>query len=95
MEARGWDRDRLAREMCIDVRDYGLTRLALDFYFDVGSTNPNLRMGEDSARQFARAFGVSTELFLELEQSWLASVESAKSVPGKEKDDAGEAWTDR
>jgi hypothetical protein len=71
MDARGWDLDDLAFEMIRDDRDHwGVTRLALDFYFEVGPDMPNMRIGERSAAQLAHAFGVSAEFFLNLERSW-------------------------
>lgn len=70
LEARGWSLDRLAIEMGGDA---ALNRLALDFWITV--QEPNCRMGE-MADQFAQAFGVSVEMFRNLEAAWRASVEA-------------------
>lgn len=72
MESRGWDRDRLAVEMVSGSDDsYGIVRLALDLYFEVGPTDPRVRIGARTAEQLGRAFGVSPEFFLNLERSYL------------------------
>lgn len=66
MEARGWDRDDLASAMACP--DWGITRLSLDFYFDVGPNEPDMLMGD--AEDFARAFGTSASFWLNLEAAW-------------------------
>jgi hypothetical protein len=66
MEARGWGRWELARRM---GGDYGQRRLEIDLYFDVGPQEPGLRIGD--GEDFARAFGVDAEFFLNLETAWL------------------------
>jgi hypothetical protein len=66
MEARGWDRDELARRM---GGEWKLNRVVLELYFEIGPTEPNLRMGD--GEDFAQAFGVSAELFQNLEKAWL------------------------
>lgn len=77
IEARGWSLDDLAMRMAgRDREQFGIQRLALDFYFDVGPTEPDLRMGEDSARMMAAVFDVDTDYFINLERAWLAWVES-------------------
>lgn len=69
MDERGWDRDRLATAMmAADDDNWGIWRLAIDFYFEVGPTERNLRLDPEA---FARAFGVSPELFINLEAAWL------------------------
>ena len=68
MHARGWDRDELARRM----GDFVTSRIALDFYFGLGPTEPNLRIGDGEG--FALAFGVSAKFFLSLEDAWLKYV---------------------
>lgn len=73
LEARGWSLDRLAIEMGGDA---SLNRLALDFWIEV--QQPNCVMGE-MADQFAVAFGVSPELFKNLEAAWRASVGEAEA----------------
>ncbi len=66
MDARGWDRNHLARRM---GNDWAVNRLSLDLYFEVGPNEPGLRMGD--GEDFARAFGVSAEFFVNLEMAWL------------------------
>ena len=69
MDARGWDRDELARRM---GGDFGDVRIGLDFYFEIGPETPDLRIGD--GEDFARAFGVDAEFFLALEAAWLKYV---------------------
>ena len=69
MKARGWSRDDLALRM---GGDFGIARLSLDFYLDVGPTEPDLRIGSEGATGFAAAFGTDPDYFLNLEKSWLA-----------------------
>jgi hypothetical protein len=73
MDARGWTRDRLATAMMSkgDGEDWEIHRLAIDLYFEVGPTDPCLLIDEDS---FARAFGVSEGLFLNLQAAWQRSL---------------------
>jgi hypothetical protein len=66
MRARGWNRTRLAYRMGGDVI---INRLSIELYFEVGPTEPNLRIG--SGEDFGRAFGVPAEFFLNLERAWL------------------------
>src|SRR5690349_11557071 len=54
-------------------KEWQLTRLALDFYFEAGPNEPMMRMGEMAAK-FSRAFGASEELFTNLEAAWLSGV---------------------
>lgn len=70
LEARGWSLDDLALRM---GGDFGVNRLALDFYFELGPTEPDMRIGLQSAAQLGIAFSVSPALFLNLEKAWLAS----------------------
>lgn len=65
MEARGWDRDDLARLM---GGDFGISRLSIDLYFEVGPRERDLLIGD--GQDFGRAFGVSPEFFLNLETAW-------------------------
>lgn len=94
MEARSWDRDDLTTAMVglADHREWGITRLALDFFFDCAPSDPRLKMG-DMAEKFAHAFGVSVELFTNLDTTWrrsfsilaspdeLAAAREAREVP--------------
>ena len=77
LDERGWTLDHLATEMCGD--DWGVDRLALDFYFEIGPENPNCYLGEKMSRQIGRAFGVSEKFFLKLESAWRA-VKAAAEV---------------
>lgn len=67
LEARGWSLDDLALRM---PGDFGINRCALDFYMTIGAETPGLRIGE-SASALAAAFGVSPELFANLERAWV------------------------
>jgi len=69
MEARGWSRDDLALRM---PGEYGVNRLALDMYFDVGPYEPTMRLG-DMADVFGAAFGIAGVFFKRLEEQWLAT----------------------
>ena len=68
LEARGWTLDMLAMRM---GPEFGINRLSLDFYFEFGPTEPNMRIGEVSAKALGRAFGVSPQFFLNMEKEWL------------------------
>ena len=68
MDARGWSRDLVAMRMS---PEFGLSRLTLDLYLDVGPRKTNMRIGEKTAKAFARAFDVSPDYFLNLEAAWL------------------------
>lgn len=73
MDARGWDRDDLATQMVgmVGGEAWGLARLSLDFYLEIGAANPDLRIGQESAR----AFGTSAVFWTNLETAWLAGVQ--------------------
>jgi plasmid maintenance system antidote protein VapI len=76
-EERGWDHERLAREMGGDVE---LQKLALDFYD--AAPIPAMRLGESGIAGLARAFGTSEEFWRNYERSWLESINRvADSVP--------------
>lgn len=79
LEARGWSLDDLAQRM---PGDFGVNRLALDFYMTIGAETPGLRIGE-SAAGLAAAFGVSPELFTNLERAWVEHP-STKALAFKE-----------
>ena len=70
LAARGWTRSDLAVRMGGDAK---LNRLTIDMYFDVGPNEPNLLLGEETARQLSRAFGVSAAFFLRLHAAWQAA----------------------
>jgi hypothetical protein len=75
MDVRGWDRDELARRM---GGDEGLNRCSIEFYFEIGPTEPNLLIGD--GEDFARALGVSAEFFRNLERSWRKQQPGALNV---------------
>jgi plasmid maintenance system antidote protein VapI len=78
MDERGWSREELANRMGTErcVRNI----LVLDLYFEVGPTRTNCRLGEDTARRLAAAFGTSPDLFLNLERAWLRDMGCAEGV---------------
>lgn len=65
LEARGWTLDDLAAKT---PGDFGLNRLAMDFYL---LQDEGVRLGEAGAEGLAAAFGTSKELWLNLERAWL------------------------
>ena len=67
LEARGWTRDILAVRMGGNA---SINRLALDMYFEVGPTAPDMGLGSDTAVQLGQAFSVSPSYFLNLEIAW-------------------------
>lgn len=67
LDERGWTLDDLAIRM---GGDFGINRVALDFYFEVGPTEPNLLLGDHTSRQLCVAFDVSPQLFLNLHAAW-------------------------
>ena len=69
LDERGWSRDDLAIRM---GGEFGMNRLALDMYFEVGPGEPDLLLGEETALQLARAFDVSPQFFLRLHDAWRA-----------------------
>lgn len=64
---RGWNLDMLAMRM---GPEFGVNRLSLDLYLDVGPTEPNLLLGEITSKALGHAFGVSPDFFLNLHKSW-------------------------
>jgi HTH-type transcriptional regulator/antitoxin HigA len=79
LDARGWTLADLAARM--GSESYALNRLSLDMYFAVGPTEPNCRIGEETAERMGRAFDVSPQFFLNLEAAWLREVERATAIP--------------
>jgi hypothetical protein len=71
MAERRWTRDDLATAMMrADDDNWGIHRLAIDLYFELGPTDRRMRLGQ-SAAHYARAFGTSTDVWLALESAWL------------------------
>lgn len=58
--------------------------VALEFFFEVGPTTPDLRMG-DMGPRFAHAFGCSEGLLTNLETAWLTCLQG---VPGSPQEQA-------
>jgi hypothetical protein len=79
LDARGWTLDDLAMRLADgNPERFGIERLGLDFYFEVGPIEPDLRLGDDAARKIAVIFdGVSSDCFINLERSWLQHVQRA------------------
>lgn len=78
MDERGWDRDHLATAMMSASDDkWDVHRLAIDLYFELGPTDRRLRLGSGAAA-YARAFGSSVELWLNLESAWLSGVDGGE-----------------
>lgn len=72
--ARCWTLDDLASRMSDGTEDdFGLCRLAVEFYDTVGPDNPVLRIGEETAARLAKAFEVSPDFILNLERQWLST----------------------
>ena len=75
MEVRGWGYSDVAVRMGgKDKEAVGIDCLALEMYCTVHDTG--LRIGDESADGLGRAFGVSPQLFLNLEKAWLSSEET-------------------
>lgn len=78
LRARRWSLDDLATRM---GGDFGINRVALDFYMTIGPDNRHLRIGS-SAEGLARAFDVSPDLLHNLERAWLGEPKREFSVVG-------------
>ena len=65
MNARYWTRDDLAMRM---GGDFGIDRLALDLYLDVGPLRSNMRINPE---RYAKAFGTSEQFWTDLEKAYL------------------------
>lgn len=74
MTARSWSAEDLAVRMSDGTdEDYGICRLALDFYDEIGPDNTCMRLGAETAAKLGKAFDVSPQFFINLESAWLAS----------------------
>jgi len=65
---RGWDKRDLAVRMGGDAREQSISLHTLEFIEVV--RNPDCSIGEETAMRLARAFGVSKELFINLDNSY-------------------------
>lgn len=75
--ARGWSAEDLAWRMCDGTEhDYGVCRVALDFYDTIGPDEPGMYIGPETAGRLGKAFGVSGSFFLALEAQWRAALPS-------------------
>jgi hypothetical protein len=87
MDARGWDRDDLASAMmAADDDNWQVHRLAIDLYLEVGPRERHMVLGSGAAH-YARAFGTSVDLWLNLERAWQQAydeAQSARSTPPSE-----------
>lgn len=88
--ARGWSADDLAQRMSDGTaRDFGVCRLSLDFYDQIGPDNACMRIGAETAGRLAKAFSVSAEFFLNLEADWLRTL-STQDTPDMRATNKGE-----
>ncbi len=69
MKARGWSSIDLALAMPGDLME---NHTALTMYLTLGPKEPNMRIGDGA--DYAAAFDVSPELFLNLEAAWLRGI---------------------
>lgn len=65
---RGWDKRDLAVRMGGDAREQSVSLLTLEFIEVV--RDPDCKVGEETAMRLAKAFGVSKELFINLDNSY-------------------------
>lgn len=68
MLERGWDKQELAIRMGGDSREVAINLLTLEFIEVV--REPAAMLGTDTAERLASAFGVSKELFINLDNSY-------------------------
>ncbi len=72
--ARGWSADDLARRMSDGTeRSFTICRISLDFYDEIGPDDTRMRIGAKTAGLLAKAFDMSAEFFINLENAWLRS----------------------
>lgn len=70
MKVRGWSKDELANRMGHNtVEEWQIDRLTLDFMETIRA--PNVRLGETTIQKLSFAFGVSADLFRNLQDAWL------------------------
>lgn len=83
LTARHWTRDQLATAMTDpgDRDGWQVNRCAIDLYLEVGPDDPHLRMGHEGSALYARAFGTSAQLWMNLEATWLSG---DPPIPGGE-----------
>jgi plasmid maintenance system antidote protein VapI len=71
MAARGWSKDDLASRMGYNTIDeWQIDRVSLDFLEVIRM--PNARLGETTIQKLSSAFGVSADLFRNMQDAWLA-----------------------
>lgn len=77
MKARGWDKDDLASRMGYNtLEEWQTDRITLDLLECI--RRPNARLGEVTIQKLSFAFGVSAELFRNLEAGWLVRPDLAE-----------------
>lgn len=82
--ARGWSADDLALRMSDGTdRDFGLCRVALDFYDQIGPGEPKMLIGDITSAKLGKAFDVSPGFFLALEEQWRASLTPTPASKGE------------
>lgn len=84
LAARGWSEEDFIRKVA--AYDYSITYLATELFFAIGD-DPNGRMGH-LVESFGAVFGVSPELFTNLEQSWLRSITGGSDAERAVQNDA-------
>lgn len=68
MEARGWNEDDLALRMG-SIEDFSINRLVVAMILEM-EPQKGLLIGYDGADGLARAFGTSSEFWLNLDRQW-------------------------
>lgn len=71
IQERGWSLGDLATRMADTPTGRTAILLTLELYLESGPSEPTLFLGQPLSEALGRAFGVSSELFLELHRSWL------------------------
>lgn len=66
LEARGWTHERLAVEMT--KKELATNQLTVGLLLDV--QDPGMILDKETAHKLANAFGVSQDLFLNLDAAW-------------------------
>jgi hypothetical protein len=70
---RGWDRDVLASLLLVRryEKEWGIIRLELDLWFDVGPTTKKVLLTDKFANELSEVFGCSPEFFKNLHRAWM------------------------
>lgn len=92
LRERDWTRQDLARLMVVELEketEIAKATLMLDLYLGVGWKNPQMRIGENTAKDIARVFGCSAEMFLNLETAWRERVQAGRQPAALPRDGTG------